>query len=90
MRDLQTLATRSLKALAVFAACITLPGCYSCSLNGGWEGQMNPFCVEKDSLIGPLSLSESVTMRPLRKEAQTQSSPQPKPSEAATGRTSMS
>ena len=90
MRDLQTLATRSLKALAVLAACITLPGCYSCSLNGGWEGQMNPFCVEKDSLIGPLSLSKGVTTRPPRKEAQTRSSPQPKPSEAATSRTSMS
>ena len=62
MSDLarKTLARRSLQAGAVFAACITLSGCYACSLNGGWEGQINPFCVEKNTLIGPISLSESV------------------------------
>lgn len=62
MRDLpRTFQTsRSLKALAVITICVTLSGCYSCSLNGGWEGQMNPFCVEKDSLIGPISLPNSI------------------------------
>ena len=66
MRDLpgHPLANRSLKALAVLTTCITLSGCYSCSLNGGWEGQMNPFCVEKDSLIGPISLPTSLAPPP--------------------------
>ena len=67
MRDLpgKPLARRSLKALAVFITCITLSGCYACSLNGGWEGQMNPFCVEKDALVGPISLPKSVATHPL-------------------------
>ena len=67
MRDLpgKPLASRSLKALAVFITCITLSGCYACSLNGGWEGQMNPFCVEKDALVGPISLPKSVATHPL-------------------------
>jgi hypothetical protein len=55
MHDLSALARRSLKTLTIAVACITLSACYSCSLNGGWEGQMNPFCVKKDSLIGPIS-----------------------------------
>ena len=53
------------KALALFITCITLSGCYACSLNGGWEGQMNPFCVEKDALVGPISLPKSVATHPL-------------------------
>lgn len=67
MRDLpgKPLASRSLKALALFITCITLSGCYACSLNGGWEGQMNPFCVEKDALVGPISLPKSVATHPL-------------------------
>lgn len=67
MRDLpgKPLASQSLKALAVFTTCITLSGCYACSLNGGWEGQMNPFCVEKDALVGPISLPKSVATYPL-------------------------
>ncbi|WP_313577023.1 hypothetical protein [Brevundimonas sp.] len=40
------------KVLAVIGVSVTLSGCYSCSLNGGWEGQMNPFCVESDGLVG--------------------------------------
>ena len=52
------------KALALFITCITLSGCYACSLNGGWEGQMNPFCVEKDALVGPISLPKSVATYP--------------------------
>ena len=28
-----------------------MSGCYSCSLNGGWEGQVNPFC-KKSALVG--------------------------------------
>ena len=66
MRDLpgKPLASRSLKALAIFTTCITLSGCYSCSLNGGWEGQMNPFCVEKDALIDSLSLPKTIATHP--------------------------
>lgn len=30
----------------LFGAGLMLPGCTSCSLNGGWERQMNPFCIE--------------------------------------------
>lgn len=62
MNDLahRTLARRSLRACALFAVCVTLSGCYSCSLNGGWEGQMNPFCVEKNTLVGPLALTENL------------------------------
>ncbi len=52
--------SRVLKAMAVLAASVMVSGCYSCSLNGGWEGQVNPFCVEKGSLVGPIALPESV------------------------------
>lgn len=40
------------KALAVVGVGMTLSGCYSCSLNGGWERQMNPFCAESRALVG--------------------------------------
>ena len=77
MRDLpgKPLASRSLKTLAVFTTCITLSGCYSCSLNGGWEGQMNPFCVEKDALVGPISLPKSVATHPLGEQPMPSSTP---------------
>lgn len=65
----QPLWSQSLKTLAALTACLMLSGCYSCSLNGGWEGQMNPFCVEKNALIGPVSLSQGVAM-PLPREEQ--------------------
>ncbi|MND47919.1 hypothetical protein D3C80_388250 [compost metagenome] len=51
---------RALKILTVLAACFMVSGCYSCSLNGGWEGQMNPFCVEAGSLVEPIALPDSV------------------------------
>jgi hypothetical protein len=35
----------------ILAASTMVSGCYSCSLNGGWERQMNPFCVESKSLV---------------------------------------
>lgn len=40
------------KVLAVIGVSVTLSGCYSCSLNGGWERQMNPFCAEDGALVG--------------------------------------
>ncbi|HBY43123.1 MULTISPECIES: hypothetical protein [unclassified Brevundimonas] len=45
------------KVLAVIGVSMTLSGCYSCSLNGGWEGQMNPFCVESDGLVGGVAVA---------------------------------
>lgn len=51
---------RALKILTVLAACAMVSGCYSCSLNGGWEGQLNPFCVEAASLVEPTALPDSV------------------------------
>lgn len=53
------LTIRGVKALAILAVSITASGCYSCSLNGGWEGQLNPFCVEKGSLVGQVALPDS-------------------------------
>ena len=52
---------RTWKALAVLGVCVMLLGCYSCSLNGGWERQMNPFCAEDGALVGaaPLSVEAS-------------------------------
>ena len=51
---------RTWKALAVLGVCVMLSGCYSCSLNGGWERQMNPFCAESSALVG----GSSVAARP--------------------------
>lgn len=51
---------RALQILTVLAACFMVSGCYSCSLNGGWEGQMNPFCVEAGSLVEPIALRDSI------------------------------
>lgn len=48
------------KVLAVIGVSMTLSGCYSCSLNGGWERQMNPFCAESSALVG----GSSVAARP--------------------------
>lgn len=48
------------KVLAVIGVSVTLSGCYSCSLNGGWERQMNPFCAESSALVG----GSSVAARP--------------------------
>lgn len=44
--------SRIWKVLAVIGVSVTLSGCYSCSLNGGWERQMNPFCAESSALVG--------------------------------------
>ena len=79
-RPSRTLASRSLRALVVLAAGTTLSGCYFCSLNGGWEGQMNPFCVEKDALIGSLSLPKTIATHPPGKARPID----PPPSEAIT------
>lgn len=54
------------KLLTVTGACVMLSGCYSCSLNGGWERQMNPFCTEGRALRGavapaPLTLGAQIT-----------------------------
>ena len=54
------MSARTWKALTVVGACVMLSGCYSCSLNGGWEGQMNPFCVEAGSLVEPIALPDSI------------------------------
>ncbi len=59
-------ADRIWKLLAVTGVCVMLPGCYSCSLNGGWERQMNPFCTDGRGLIGtgapaPLKLGVQIT-----------------------------
>ncbi|MET4685221.1 hypothetical protein [Brevundimonas faecalis] len=43
---------RRLKVLAASLCSLLVSGCYSCSLNGGWEGQVNPFCAKDDSLVG--------------------------------------
>jgi hypothetical protein len=55
------MSARTWKALTVVGACVMLSGCYSCSLNGGWERQMNPFCVERGALVGaaPMSVEAS-------------------------------
>lgn len=65
MRDVPHALSKSgrvWKVMAVLVAGATVSGCYSCSLNGGWEGQMNPFCVEKDTLIGPLAWPEGAAL----------------------------
>lgn len=48
-------ADRIWKLLAVTGVCAVLSGCYSCSLNGGWERQMNPFCTEGRALTGAVA-----------------------------------
>lgn len=55
---------RALMILTILAAGMMVSGCYSCSLNGGWEGQMNPFCVEAGTLVEPIAMPESVDMAP--------------------------
>jgi len=56
------MSARNWKALSVIGACVMLSGCYSCALNGGWERQMNPFCVERGALVGaaPMSLQTEI------------------------------
>ena len=56
---------RTWKALAVLGVCVMLSGCYSCSLNGGWERQMNPFCAEDGALVGAAPLSVEASALPL-------------------------
>lgn len=56
---------RPWKALAVLGGCVMLSGCYSCSLNGGWERQMNPFCAEGGALVGAAPLSVEASAIPL-------------------------
>lgn len=48
---MRSMSHHTCKVLAVVASCLMMSGCYSCSLNGGWEGQMNPFC-KKSTLVG--------------------------------------